>query len=93
MISQKLIIIILAVVLSVVLVWFVAIDNYIIPSIVSGNQLSFQNGYETGTQDVVLGIIQQSVQCQQVTVWGNNNTVQLIDVACLQPNHSDISNP
>jgi len=88
MISQKLIIIILAVALCIILIWFVLIDNYIIPSIISGNQVSFQNGYETGSNDVINGIIQQSSQCQQVTVWSGNMSINLIDVSCLQiPNN------
>jgi len=85
MIPQKLIIVILAIALSAIFVWFVIIDNYIIPSIISGNQLSFQNGYETGAQDTILGIMQQSFQCQPVTVWNNDASIQLIDVKCLQP--------
>ncbi len=83
MISQKLIIIILTVVLIVVFVWFVIIDNYIIPSIISGNQISFQNGYETGSNDIVTSIIQQSYSCTPVSVWAGNNTAQLINVDCL----------
>ena len=84
MIPQKLIIVILAVALSVIFVWFVLIDNYIIPSIISGNQQSFQNGYETGANDIITGIIQQSYSCNPVSVWAGNSTVQLINVECLQ---------
>lgn len=84
MIPQKLIIIILAVALSVIFVWFVIIDNYVIPSIISGNQQSFQNGYETGANDIITGIIQQSYSCNEVSVWSGNDTVQLINVECLQ---------
>lgn len=90
MIPQKLIIIILAVVLTVIFVWFVIIDNYIIPSIISGNQISFQNGYEIGANDVILGIIQQSYSCQPVSVWSENVTIQLINVECLQKDISGI---
>ncbi len=87
--KQKLIIIGLAAALSATLVWFVLIDNYIIPSIISGNQISFQNGYETGSNDVINGIIQQSSQCQQVTVWSGNMSVNVIDVSCIKiPNNS-----
>ncbi len=95
MISQKLIIIILAIALTAIFVYFVIIDNYIIPSIISGNQLSFQNGYETGANDIVTGIIQQSYSCNPVSVWAGNNTVQLINVECLQPiaGNSEIKNP
>ncbi len=90
MITQKLIIIILAVALCIIFVWFVIIDNYIIPSIISGNQLSFQNGYEIGSNDIITGIIQQSYSCTPVSVWSGNNTIQLINVECLQ---KDISIP
>jgi len=84
MLNQKLIIIILAVALSVIFVWFVIIDNYIIPSIISGNQQSFQNGYELGMRDSILGIIQQSYSCNELSIWAGNDTVQLINVECLQ---------
>ena len=64
--KQKLIIIVLTVALAVIFVWFVLIDNLIIPAIISGNQQSFQNGYETGTNDIITGIIQQSIPlCDQ----------------------------
>ncbi len=84
MIPQKIIIIILAVTLTVIFVWFVIIDNYIIPHIISGNQLSFQNGYESGANDSIIGIMQQSYSCNPVSVWVGNDTVQLINVTCLQ---------
>ncbi len=84
MIPQKLIIIILAVALFVIFVWFVLIDNYIIPSIISGNQISFQNGYDAGLQDAIFGIIEKSSQCQQVTVWSEDISVNLIDVSCIE---------
>lgn len=64
--------------------WFVLIDNYIIPSIISGNQISFQNGYESGVNDSILGIMQQSYSCNELSVWVGNDTVQLINVECLQ---------
>lgn len=89
MIPQKLIIIILAVALSVIFVWFVIIDNYIIPSIISGNQLSFQNGYESGVNNSIIGIMQQSYSCNPISVWVENDTVQLINVECLQKDISD----
>jgi len=85
MINQKILIIILTVVLSFIFIWFVIIDNYVIPSIISGNQLSFQNGYDAGAQDTILGIMPQSFQCQPVTMWNNDTSIQLIDVKCLQP--------
>ena len=84
MINQKILIIILAVSLSAIVTWFVVIDNVIIPAVVSGNQLSWNNGYETGTNDAIINIIQQSVTCTPVSLWSGNNTVQLINVQCLQ---------
>ncbi len=84
--NQRLIIIILAVTIAILLTWFVLIDNYIIPQIISGNQLSFQNGYETGGMDAILGIMQQSTNCQPLSLWSGNNTVQLINVECLSEN-------
>ncbi len=84
--NQRLIIIILAVVIAALLVWFVLIDNYIIPQIISGNQLSFQNGYETGGMDAINGIMQQSMNCQPFSVWSGNYTVQIINVECLSEN-------
>ena len=82
--NQRLIIIILAATIAALLTWFVLIDNYIIPSIISGNQISFQNGYETGVNDTIRGIIQQSYSCTPVSVWVGNNTAQLINVKCLE---------
>jgi len=82
--KQQITIMLLAVTLSVVFVWFVIIDNYIVPSIISGNQISFQNGYESGANDAILGIMQQSYSCNPVSVWAGNYTVQLINVECLQ---------
>ncbi len=84
MIPQKLTIIILAVALCIIFVWFVIINNFIIPSIISGNQISFQNGYESGMSDSITGIIQQSYSCQPVSVWSENVTIKLINVECLQ---------
>lgn len=84
--NQRLIIIILAVTIAALLTWFVLIDNYIIPQIIAGNQLSFQNGYETGGMDAINGIIQQSATCQPLSIWSGNYTVQLINVECLTEN-------
>lgn len=82
--NQKLVIIILAIALAVLLTWFVLIDNFIIPQIISGNQLSFQNGYETGGMDAINGMMQQSMNCQPVSLWSGNYTVQIINVECLK---------
>lgn len=82
--NQRLIIIILAVTIAALVIWFVLIDNYIIPQIISGNQLSFQNGYETGANEAIIGVIQQSMNCQPLSLWSGNVTVSLINVECLQ---------
>ncbi len=82
--NQRLIIIILTITIAVLLTWFVLIDNFIIPQIIAGNQISFQNGYETGGMDAIIGIIQQSTNCQSVSLWSGNYTVQLINVECLK---------
>ncbi len=84
--NPKLLIIILSVTIAVLFIWFVLIDNYIIPIIISGNQMSFQNGYEKGAQEAIIGIIQQSSNCQPMSVWSGNITVQLINVECLAQN-------
>ena len=82
--NQRLIIIILTI--AVLLTWFVLIDNYIIPQIISGNQISFQNGYESGGMDAINGIMQQSMNCQPLSLWSGNFTIQLINVECLTEN-------
>jgi len=84
--NQRLIIIILAVTIAVLLTWFVLIDNFIIPQIIAGNQLSFQNGYETGGMDAINGIMQQSMNCEPLSLWSGNYTVQIINVECLTEN-------
>jgi len=81
--NPKLIIIILVAVIAALLTWFVLIDNYIVPQIIAVNQLSFQNGYETGGMDAILGIMQQSMNCEPLSLWSGNSTVQLINVECL----------
>lgn len=96
MINRQLIIIVsLAVTLSVVIVWFVVIDNYVIPSQQQQMFDTYQNGYNQGMTDSIKQLFQGTANCQQPTsIWIGNNTKQLIDVACLQiiPNDSAISN-
>lgn len=84
--NQRLIIIILTITIAALLTWFVLIDNYIIPQIISGNQISFQNGYETGGRDAINGMMQQSKNCEPLSLWSGNDTVQLINVECLSDN-------
>lgn len=43
-----------------------------------------QQGYDTGLQNSVLTIIQQSRNCQPVSLFAGNQSFQLIDVSCLQ---------
>ena len=81
--NPKLIIIILVAVIAALLTWFVLIDNYIVPQIIAGHQLSFQNGYETGGMDAIQGIMQQTMNCEPLSLWSGNFTVQLINVECL----------
>jgi len=86
----------LAATLSVVFVWFVVIDNYVVPSINQQIVESYQNGYNKGTENSVIGLFQQTSNCQPTYIWIGNDTKQLIDVACLQPiitDNSEISNP
>lgn len=82
--KQKLSIIILVITLSIVFLWFVVIDNFIIPVIQQDMTLSYKNGYNHGMQDSIIGIFQQSLGCQPVNIWIGNDTKQIIDVACLQ---------
>lgn len=60
MISQKLIIIILAIVLTVIFVWFVIVDNYIIPAISQQITTSYQTGYNAGVENSVTELFQQT---------------------------------
>ena len=82
--KQKLLIIILAVALAILFVWFVIIDNYIIPTIQQEIITSYQNGYNAGVENSITEIFQQTSNCQPTHIWIGNNTKQLIDVACLQ---------
>jgi len=95
--KQSIIIMSLAVTLSVVFVWFVVFDNYVIPSIQQNMNLAYQNGYDQGVNDSITELFQQTANCQQPTsIWIGNNTKQLIDVACLQlitPNNSEVTIP
>lgn len=95
--KQKFLIITLVIVLVAIFVWFVIIDNYIIPTIRQDITNSYQNGYNTGVEKSITEIFQQTSNCQQPTsIWIGNNTKQLIDVACLKPiipNNSEVINP
>ena len=85
MISQKILIIVLALMLAVILVWFVLIDNYVIPTIQQEITLSYHTGYDSGMQDLIIRLFQQTSNCQSLSLWVGNDTKQIIDVACLQP--------
>lgn len=94
--KQKLLIIILAVALTTIFVWFVIIDNYIIPTIQQEIINSYQNGYNAGIENSITELFQQTSDCQPTYIWVANDTKQLIDVACLQPiisDSSEITNP
>ena len=94
--KQKFIIITLATSLVAIFVWFVIIDNYIIPTIQKDITNSYQNGYNAGVENSINEIFQQTSNCQLTYIWVANHTKQLIDVACLQPitgNNSEITNP
>ena len=82
--KQKLLIIILAVALAVMFVWFVIIDNDIIPTIQQEIITSYQNGYNAGVENSITEIFQKTSNCNPTYIWIANNTRQLVDVACLQ---------
>ncbi len=90
--KQKLVIITLATALAAMFVWFVIIDNYIIPAIQQEITNSYQNGYNAGIEDSITDLFQQTSNCQTTYIWVGNDTKQLIDVACLQPAIPDESN-
>ncbi len=83
MILQKLIIVILAIALSVIFVWFVIIDNYIIPTIKQDITNSYQNGYNTGVENFIAELFQQTSNCNTIYIWVGNDTRQLVDVVCI----------
>lgn len=83
MISQKIIIIILVIILSIVFVWFILIDNYLIPIIQQQITTSYQNGYNTGVENSVTELFHQTSNCQTTYIWAGNDTRQLMDVACI----------
>ncbi len=82
--KQKLLIIILTISLAAIFIWFVIIDNYVIPTIQQNITNSYQNGYNAGVENSITEIFQQTSNCQPTYIWIANNTKQLIDVACLQ---------
>jgi len=93
--KQKLLVITLAVTLTAIFVWFVIIDNYIIPTIQQEITTSYQNGYNAGVENSITEIFQQTSNCNPTYIWVANNTRQLVDVACLQQiiGDSEILNP
>ncbi len=93
--KQKLVIIILAVALVTIFVWFMIIDNHIIPTIQQEIINSYQNGYNSGVENSIIELFQQTLNCQPTYIWVGNDTKQLIDVTCLQPitGNSEIKNP
>ncbi|MBI2128643.1 hypothetical protein HYU07_00240 [Candidatus Woesearchaeota archaeon] len=45
-----------------------------------------QSGYNIGLQNSIISIIQQSRNCQPVSLFAGNQTFNFIDVACLRTN-------
>ncbi len=88
--KQKFLIITLAVALAVIFTWFVIIDNYIIPTIQQDITNSYQNGYNAGVENFIIEIFQQTSNCQPTYIRIGNDTKQLIDVACLQIQESQL---
>ncbi len=88
--KQKFLIIILAVALAAIFVWFVIIDNYIIPAIQQEIINSYQNGYNAGVENSITEIFQQTSNCNPTYIWVGNDTRQLVDVACLQIQESQL---
>ena len=82
--KQNLLIIILAVALTTIFIWFVIIDNLIMPTIQQDITTSYQNGYNAGVENSITDIFQKTSNCQSTYIWIVNNTRQLVDVACLQ---------
>jgi len=80
--KQKLLIIILAITLTAMFVWFVIIDNYIIPTIQQEITNSYQNGYNAGVENSIIEIFQQTSNCNPTYIWVGNDTRQLIDILC-----------
>ena len=72
--------------------WFVVIDNYVVPTINQQIIESYQNGYNNSAENSVIGLFQQTSNCQPIYIWVGNDTRQLVDVACLQPIISDEPN-
>jgi hypothetical protein len=67
-----------------VFIWFVLIDNVIIPTIQQEIISSYQDEYNNGAEDFVVQLFQQTLNCQPTNIWIGNNTKQIIDVTCLQ---------
>jgi len=45
----------------------------------------FQQGAQYGYQQAIIQIMQQALTCQQVPMFAQNQTINLIAVECLQP--------
>jgi len=88
--KQKILIIGLAVTLLLVVIQFVIIDNWIIPALQQDLLDAHNIGYNSGMEDALTGLFQQTSTCQPTNIWIGNNTKQLIDVACLQIQESQL---
>jgi hypothetical protein len=45
---------------------------------------TFQQGIRAGYENAVLSMMQRASSCQSVSLYANNQTMELIDVGCLQ---------
>ncbi|UCH12646.1 MAG: hypothetical protein JSW18_01490 [Candidatus Omnitrophota bacterium] len=80
--NQKTIVMILAILL-VLAVGYIAVNKYI--GLKQKQQISiYQQGMQAGYRQAIIQLIQQASTCQQVPVYIENQTINLIAVGCLQ---------
>ena len=53
----------------------------------------YQRGYDTGSQDAVIAIYEQTQNCQTTTVTLGNLTKNIFDLSCIQTNLEKSPNP
>lgn len=81
--NQNICMVIVLVVVLVVALGYIAVDKYTATK--QQEQLDiFQQGAQLGYQQAILQIIQQAATCQQVPLFVENQTINLIAVECLQ---------
>lgn len=82
MLRKKYTIIILAVLLALAL-GYIAFDTY--SEFKMGQDFSiFQQGAQFGYEQAITQVFQQALTCQQIPIYVENQTVNLIAVECLQ---------